>query len=271
VTTFLADQAQSAYDELAFAYDELTAGYCHDRWLDVLEGLARDHGLSGRRLLDVACGTGKSFMPLLRRGYAVTACDLSQAMALRAAEKAPDADVFVADMRALGELGEFDLVTCLDDAVNYLLSEEELQAALEGIRRNLAPAGIALWDVNTLAMYRSAFASDWITERDGMFIAWHGQTTPELRPGEFAQATVDVFAAEGPAWMRSHSLHRQRHWPVDRVCEVAAAAGLRILDVQGQHRGAVLDGAPDELRHTKVVFVATPTRRGGDRVTIGGP
>ena len=31
-------------------------------------------------VLDVACGTGKSFLPLLERGYDVTACDISEAM-----------------------------------------------------------------------------------------------------------------------------------------------------------------------------------------------
>jgi SAM-dependent methyltransferase len=257
VTTFLADPAQAAYDELAFAYDELTAGYCHERWLEVLEDLALAHGLAGRRLLDIACGTGKSFLPLLRRGYSVTACDLSEAMALRAAAKAPEAEVFVADMRALGRIGDFDLVTCLDDALNYVLTEDDLIAALEGVRRNLAPAGVALWDVNTLKMYRSAFASDWIAERDGMFIAWHGRAGPELDPGDIAEASVDVFAADGEAWMRSHSVHRQRHWAVGLVCDLAAAAGLRIVAVRGQHRGAVLDGEPDEGVHTKVVFVAT--------------
>src|SRR4051812_47062489 len=114
--------ARDAYDALAPAYDLLTAGYAYDRWLAALERVAIEHGLSGRRLLDVACGTGKSFEPMLARGYAVTACDISPEMALRAAAKAASrADVHVADMRELPVFGRFDLVTCLDDAINHLL------------------------------------------------------------------------------------------------------------------------------------------------------
>ena len=41
----------------------------------------------------------------------------------------------VADMRELPVFGEFDLVFCLDDAVNYLLSGDELERALSGMRR----------------------------------------------------------------------------------------------------------------------------------------
>ena len=42
-------------------------------------------------------------------------------------------------MRELPAFGEFDLVWCLDDAVNYLLSTEELEQALSGMRAQPRP------------------------------------------------------------------------------------------------------------------------------------
>jgi ubiquinone/menaquinone biosynthesis C-methylase UbiE len=63
------------YDALAPAYDLLTAGYDYDRWMGELLRWAGEHGLRGRRALDVACGTGKSFEPLLDAGFDVVACD----------------------------------------------------------------------------------------------------------------------------------------------------------------------------------------------------
>src|SRR3954454_2667148 len=115
------DLAAEAYDGLAPAYDAFTAAHEYVRWLDYLEGLAVEHGLRGKALLDVGCGTGKSFLPMLEKGYDVVACDLSPQMAERAREKMPTgaARVLVADMRELADLGAFDLVTCLDDAINY--------------------------------------------------------------------------------------------------------------------------------------------------------
>ena len=146
-----ADPALAAYEELAPFYDELTAGYDYERWLSELERLALDHGLSGRRVLDVACGTGKSFLPLLARGYEVTACDLSPAMVALAGAKAPDAAaVLVADMRELPPLGEFDLVICLDDSLNYLIARQEMELAIGGMAANLAPAGLLAFDLNIL-------------------------------------------------------------------------------------------------------------------------
>jgi SAM-dependent methyltransferase len=202
--------AREAYDDLAPDYDLLTAGYPYERWLAALEALARDHGAEGRDVLDVACGTGKSFLQLLERGWRVVGCDISPAMLAVARTKAPTARLVQADMRALGRLGEFDLVTCLDDALNYLLDERELEAALSGIRGNLRPHGVAIWDVNTLAQYRASFARDHTTDRDGVFLAWRGETAPSLEPGGPAQATVDVFApARDGLWERRSSVHRR--------------------------------------------------------------
>jgi SAM-dependent methyltransferase len=74
-------------------------------------------------------------------GWEVTACDISPSMLELARAKAGDvARLSVADMRELPTFGEFDLVWALDDAVNYLLSGEELGKALSGMRATWLPA-----------------------------------------------------------------------------------------------------------------------------------
>ena len=58
------DAAADAYDRLAPFYDDFTAGYPHDAWIDaVVEQRAAALGLRGHRALDIACGTGKSTDP----------------------------------------------------------------------------------------------------------------------------------------------------------------------------------------------------------------
>jgi SAM-dependent methyltransferase len=263
------DPGIAAYDALAVAYDSLTADYCYDRWLSELERLAERHGLDGYRVLDVACGTGNSFIPLLQKGYEVTGVDVSVGMLEIAARKAPSAHLVCADMRALGRIGSFDLITCLDDSLNYLLSWDDLLAALTSISANLAPHGVALWDLNTLYMFQTAFVADWLVERNGFFIAWKGETAPDMPPGGLADATVHVFSErEIGAWTRTVSHHRQRHWQLAEVHEAAAAAGLELLACHGQRRGAVIEDDLDEAIHTKAVFVAASTgglTGGGDR------
>jgi len=255
-----------SYNALAAAYDTLTAGYDYERWLAAIDELSARHGSGGRRVLDVGCGTGKSFLPLIERGYSVTGADVSPQMLREAARKAPAVALHLLDMRELPALGRFDLVTCLDDALNNLVSEDALVAALRGFSRNLAADGVAVWDVNTLAGYRGAFCESHLVQGDGLFLAWEGRTTA-IAAGDTAEATIHSFArTAGGAWRRTESSHRQRHWPAGRIAAAAQEAGLEILERLGQRPGVELDPECDEAHHTKALYVARRRSawKGGD-------
>jgi SAM-dependent methyltransferase len=256
--TFIDDPALAAYEPLAPFYDVYTQGYDFERWLSKLEALALEHGLRGNRLLDVGCGTGKSFVPMLGRGYEVVGCDISPAMVERArATAAGRAQVLVADMRELPPVGTFDLVTCLDDALNYVLSDEELTAALAGMGRNLRPGGLLVFDLNTLATYRGLFARDFVSESDDVLFCWRGEAAEDAQPGEVHSAVVEVFAHDGgECWRRHSSRHVQRHHTRDAVEAALAAAGLELLLVHGQVTGERIDAVPDETRHRKLIHLA---------------
>jgi SAM-dependent methyltransferase len=258
VTIATLDPAEAAYDALAPAYDVLTADYDYDAWLSAIERVAVAHGLAGRRVLDVACGTGKSFLPLLKRGYDVTACDISEAMLRVARTKVgPRTSLRRLDMRALPALGRFDLVTCLDDALNYLPHEAALTEALAGMRANLAPRGVLVFDVNALHTYRGSFAGDWVVDGEDCVVAWRGRTAPDLAPGGDAELVVDAFvrAAGSEERTRHRAVHRQFHHPADRLERAIAAAGLVLRARLGQLPGAVLDVRFSELEHAKSLYV----------------
>jgi SAM-dependent methyltransferase len=254
----IADPALEAYEALAPFYDRYTDGYDHERWLANLEAVALDNGLSGRQLLDVGCGTGKSFLPMLRRGYEVVACDISPAMVeVAGAVAGGEADVLVADVRELPVLGRFDLVTALDDALNYLLSDDELEQAFSGIARNLRPGGVLVFDLNTLGTYRGFFSSDAAEDVDGAFICWRGEGDPDAEPGCLSTSTVEVFSSDdGECWRRTRSHHVQRHHPPQLVEGLLERAGMELVDRRGQVTGAALDTDVDEERHAKLVYFA---------------
>jgi SAM-dependent methyltransferase len=254
--------AEIAYEAIAPVYDEFTAHHDYDLWLGQLMPKLEKHGIPGRRLLDVACGTGKSFIPMLEKGWEVTACDISPKMVAIAREKVGDrAKLSVADMRELPVFGEFDLVFCLDDAVNYLLSTEELERALNGMRRNLGPDGLLMFDVNTMEAYRNFFAEEVVLERDGKRLVWKGLTDPDARPGSIAEASFEVEPLDdsgGPPI--PPELHRERHFSEDEIRAAMAVAGLECLDVYGHHHDAIPQQPLDEVAHTKGVYIARAAR-----------
>jgi ubiquinone/menaquinone biosynthesis C-methylase UbiE len=70
------EAAAVGYDCLAPFYDRFTRGYAYEPWISAIERRAVSLGLSGTRVLDIACGTGNSTLPLLLRGYSVVGCDI---------------------------------------------------------------------------------------------------------------------------------------------------------------------------------------------------
>jgi SAM-dependent methyltransferase len=254
-----------AYGELAAFYDRFTSDHDHESWLGSLEAIARVHGLNGRRVLDVACGTGKSFLPLLARGYAVVACDASAAMLEVAATHARGrARLVRADMRELPELGRFDLVTCLADALNYLLEERDLRAAFASAARACRPGALYVFDLTTRRGYDELFATEAVRAAHGLAFAWRG----ERRDDERYVALLDVHAGAATGPRLASSRHEQRHWPIATTRRLLVQAGFEPLVAYGLTPDGATDPVADERRHHKVVHVARarglPESEGGE-------
>jgi len=257
------DWAERTYEAMAPVYDDFTAHHEYDAWLTDLLAILGRHDLQGKRLLDVACGTGKSFLPMLPRGWQVTGCDISPKMLDLAREKVGDTvRLEVANMLELPHFGEFDLIWALDDAINYLLSPAELQQALAGMRANLAPTGLLLFDVNELLAYRTFFAETEVVERGGRRLVWRGLAEPDVAPGSICESRLEVASEDGSAGSGEAPVltHRQRHFPEAEVRTALEGAGLECLDVFGHG----LDGVPrqplDESTHTKAIYIARNAR-----------
>ncbi|MGZ4864127.1 MAG: methyltransferase domain-containing protein [Halobacteriota archaeon] len=81
-------------------------------------------------ILDIGCGTGRHAIELAKRGYTVTAVDLSTSQLDRAREKAIAANVTVqfveADARHLNYSGQFDAVIIVCEGAFPLMETDEM-------------------------------------------------------------------------------------------------------------------------------------------------
>jgi SAM-dependent methyltransferase len=259
--------AQSAaYDAFADIYDAFTWDHDYERWVSILEPVVKSHGLSGQRLLDVACGTGKSVLPWLERGYQVEACDFAPRMLEQAKRKVGvRATLRVADMRELPAGEPRDLITCLGDSVNYLLEPGDLGRAFACVARRLRSGGLYLFDLNSLRTYAEDFSATRSFARDGWEFRWTGHGDGQAELGGIARATVTAHRP-GRAGAPVASQHVQRHHPIPVVRANLEPAGLEALRVYGQHRDGSLDAEFDELAHSKALVLARrPAQRGIER------
>ncbi|MGQ0840272.1 class I SAM-dependent DNA methyltransferase [Actinokineospora sp.] len=97
----------------------------------------------GSRVLDLGCGSGlPTAKQLVDAGMDVVGVDESQTMLDLAAAQAPGATYLHADLRELGELGEFDAVVAFFALL--MLSKADIERNLRDIRALLRGPGLLL-------------------------------------------------------------------------------------------------------------------------------
>lgn len=245
------DFARDTYQAFASIYDDFNHLNDYEMWFGVLLPELEAHGLEKGRLLDVGCGTGRAFEPMLRRGWEIRGCDLSPAMLAEARRKFGDAvPLEVADARELPRFGEFELVWALNDVVNYLVDDAGPERLFAGMRANLAPGGLVLFDADTLGLFESSFASGDDEQMSVGEWRWVG-SSERVEPGGVFEARVSGGGVEP-------HVHRERHWTAEQIQAAMAAAGLELLAAKGQSevdRQVVLADPPDEWRDHKVIYI----------------
>ena len=119
--------------------------------VDLLAALAGDG-----RALELAIGTGRIGIPLLRRGIPVTGIELSTAMVerLRAKVDADELPVVVGDMATTRVPGDFALAYLVFNTIMNLRTQAEQVACFRNAAAHLAPGGRFVVEVNVPPLRR---------------------------------------------------------------------------------------------------------------------
>ena len=243
--------AKAAYQAFASIYDDFNYRNDYEMWFGALLPELEKRGLKQGRLLDVGCGTGRAFEPMLRRGWQIQGCDVSTAMLAEAQRKFGDAvGLDAADATELPVYGEFELAWALNDVVNYLTGDGDLERALRGMRANLSADGMVLFDSNSLGLFQTSFASGNSELMSVGEWTWQG-LSDGIEPGGTFEARISGTGVE------TH-VHRERHYTPEQVKEAMTAAGIEYLVALGQTEEdgqVVLVDPPDERRDHKIIYI----------------
>ena len=146
----------TAFERYAKYYDLLYNDKDYEAECDLVEDLLRKNSRGKvATILDAACGTGGHAVPLARRGYKITAFDVSPVMLQQARAKTSEVTFHQMDLRTFDIGGEFDACVCMFAAMNYLTHNSEIQKALLNIRKHLRRDGLFIFDFwNGLAVLR---------------------------------------------------------------------------------------------------------------------
>ena len=222
-----------AYTTLARCYDRLTTDVDYQKWADYIERHFRRSKRPIRSVVELGCGTGSLTRLLARRGYAMTAVDLSPDMLSVADQKCEGLDVLLLcqDMSRLALLESADAVVSCLDSVNYVTRPAALRRAFHRVYKNLAPGGLFLFDVKTPLALESADGQTYLDEDDDLFCVWRGEYSPRRRVCGYG---LDLFVREEDgSWSRGGEYHEEYAYTMDELDGFLREAGFQRIKLYG--------------------------------------
>ncbi len=133
------------------SYDRVYWWKDYDQEVDFLVKALRRCGIRGKRVLEIACGTGSHSKILVERGYEVTGVDISDDMLRIARSKVKGRATFLrGDMRDLDAAveGKYDAAICLFSSISYNLTMPDLKRTIQGLYDRLAEPGVVVFDTH---------------------------------------------------------------------------------------------------------------------------
>jgi SAM-dependent methyltransferase len=121
--------------------------------IDRLRAYIGKYRRGARTLLELGCGTG-ALLSGLARDYSVTGVDRSPEMLSVAAREVPRARLLQADITAVSLPYRFDVVICMFDTLNHVVTVDGWLAVFRCAHEHLSDGGLFVFDVNTTGRLR---------------------------------------------------------------------------------------------------------------------
>ncbi len=228
-----------AYSSFSKVYDLFMDNVPYEEWCEYITGLLQEYGIGEGLVLDLGCGTGKLTRLLAKAGYDMIGVDNAEEMLEIAREAEYDNGTegedlagnilyLLQDMRSFELYGTVRAVVSICDSINYILEEDDLREVFRLVNNYLDPAGIFIFDLNTIYKYRELLGETTISEsrEEGSFI-WDNYYDEQSGINEY---DLTLFIREGGELYRKYEeTHYQRAYELWNIKRLLAEAGMEFV------------------------------------------
>ena len=235
------------YQAIARVYDRLNAEIDYAAWADFME-ICFDRFLPAcpELVLDLACGTGSMTLELASRGYDMIGVDGSAEMLSEAYSRATERQGILflhQDIRSFELYGTVGAITCCLDSLNYLLSEDDLNACFACVHNYLDPNGLFLFDMNTPYKFCNVYGNNayvledelvWdegtdTEERAAVYCGWQNTYHPDTAVCEFDLSLFEELP--NGSYRRTDEHQTERCYTLDEIKSALERNNLEFLGV----------------------------------------
>jgi SAM-dependent methyltransferase len=227
---------EAGYRNLPPYYDRWQKSYGKDFSTLIFPRLIasiRAHRISGRTMVDVACGTGTLALLMARRGWEVSGVDASEGMLVQAAEKIAGSSLPVAffrqDMRDLALARPVHMATSFFDSLNHMMTAGELGAVFGRVRDSVVPGGWFIFDTSTERCFTALWTkSETFHHRDFSIVL--DNSYDRAARSAVCHVTLEVKSEGGTVTL--DETVRERFYTVDEVSGLLAEAGFTVRECE---------------------------------------
>ena len=208
------------YTFFANVYDLMMQHVNYEFWCRyILNSFPSAHSNS---ILDLGCGTGKllSYFPNHWRKVGI---DNSDAMLEIAKQTNSNSTFFKANISNFTLSEKFDLIVCTHDAINYLLTINEIKNFFSCVKTHLNPEGHFFFDLNSEYNLKHVFHKRTIQKViKNIVINWENEYNDEE---EIIYSNL-TFQQNGKTWIEKHI---QKYYSPEEINLLLKKEGLEVL------------------------------------------
>lgn len=218
-----------------------------------------------KHVCEIACGTGSVAVALEKKGYRITASDLSEDMLSIADNKAFESGcrgiTFTRqDMRSFTVSGKTDAVICFLDSLNCLLTPKDVKQCFESAYNVLSDGGIFVFDINSKYKFEKLYAqNDYVLEDEGVVCAWRNYYDESKKICDF-DLSFFIENEDGLYERHDESVRERMYTEKNIISYLKNACFDEIYSFCGFDFGEA-----DENRDERIFFVAKKSEKKNER------
>lgn len=207
--------------------------YDYERWTQYLENVLTRRNIRPKTIADLACGTGNFTTRLAKKGYNIIGIDSSEDMLNVAKEKSLAMGLSIPfihqDMRNLSLHRSVDIVTCMCDGFNYILSDYDLMSALQKIYNSLNRGGALIFDISSYYKLENVLGDNLMADASqDISLIWFNHFD---KKDAICRMDLTFFVRRGDRYIRFDETHYQRAHKLEDVINTLREIGFTNIEV----------------------------------------
>ena len=222
----------NSYGELAGIYDYfMHSDINYEKLADYIENIFTHYGINPELVCDLACGTGNVTIPLARRGYDMTAVDISPEMLDIARRKSEGLDILylnqnITNLDLYGTMGAF---LCMIDGINYILPPKSLLKMFTRIKTYfMDPDALFIFDISTRYKLKHVIGENTFVHSDkNVFYIWQNRY---IQDKNISDMLLTFFVHSKNNYKRYEERHLQHAYSVSELKTLLKKSGFTHID-----------------------------------------